>query len=168
MEAECREIFETFDILLTTLGYPLFDPLIRARVVQTPVITPHDTYNPVASEDAEQEFYCIAAGVNARARYTEEGLVVLAGSYGRLEVLNSFLRHHYSQKRQNLIDQGVLKVEGSRVIYTRDTLYKSPSSSAAYLLGRSANGWFEWKNSVGVSLGQAMVRYGSTEESVLE
>jgi len=85
-----------------------------------------------------------------------------------LEVLNSFLKHHYSQKRQDLIDQGILKVEGSRIIYTRDTLYKSPSSSAGYLLGRSANGWFEWKNSVGVSLGQAMGRYGSTEESGAE
>ncbi|WP_418610245.1 GIY-YIG nuclease family protein [Gluconobacter cerinus] len=168
MEAECREIFETFDILLTTLGYPLFDPLIRARVVQTPIITPQDTYNPVASEDVEQEFYCRASGVNGRARYTEEGLVVLAGSYGRTEVSEAFLKNGYYQKRQDLIDQGVLKVEGGRVIYTRDTLYKSPSSTAAYLLGRSANGWSEWKNSVGVSLGEAMGRYGATEESVVE
>lgn len=26
LEAECREIFETIDILLTTLGYPIFEP----------------------------------------------------------------------------------------------------------------------------------------------
>nr|WP_244974209.1 DUF4357 domain-containing protein [Gluconobacter cerinus] len=89
-------------------------------------------------------------------------------SFGRTEVSEAFLKNGYYQKRQDLIDQGVLKVEGSRVIYTRDTLYKSPSSSAAYLLGRSANGWFEWKNSVGVSLGEAMGRYGATEESVNE
>lgn len=157
LEAECREVFETIDILLTTLGYPIFEPLIRNR---NPVAVTQMTESVLDTQKQSipTEFYCRASGVDGRAKYTEEGLVVLAGSYGRSEVSNSFLRHNYYQKRQTLLDQGLLRIEGDRIYYTRDALFKSPSPAAVYLLGRAANGWTEWKDSSGHTLEEAIGR----------
>nr|WP_051292447.1 GIY-YIG nuclease family protein [Acetobacter nitrogenifigens] len=161
MEAECREVFETLDILFTTLGYPLFEPLLRSRrqtsTDATPVFEAAEPSN-ISSDEEGVTVYCLAPGVEGQARYTEEGLVVLSGSYGRSEVSDSFSRHNYYRKRQNLIDQGALRIDGSRIVYTRDTLFKSPSPGAVYLLGRSANGWFEWKDRTGRSLADVMER----------
>lgn len=157
LEAECREVFETIDILLTTLGYPIFEPLIRNRsLIVTSQVT--EAFSASGEQIPPSEFYCRTSGVDGRAQYTEEGLVVLAGSYGRAEVSSSFLRHNYAQKRQTMLDQGLLRIEGDRICFTRDTLFKSPSPAAVALLGRAANGWTEWKDSTGRTLEEAMGR----------
>lgn len=161
MEAECREVFETLDTLLTTLGYPLFDPLVRPRIETVSSTSPMSQAVPhalVLQDGDGRDFYCNSPGVEGHARYTDEGLVVLAGSYGRSEVSSGFLKHNYYRKRQNLIDQGVLQLDGPRLVYTRDTLFKSPSPAAVFLLGRAANGWFEWKDDAGRSLGEVVGR----------
>ncbi|WP_228124413.1 DUF4357 domain-containing protein [Gluconobacter vitians] len=151
-EAECREVFETINILLTTLGYPIFELLVRDPVVtlQTPEAVPASQ-----KQAAPFEFYCRTSGVDGRAQYTEEGLVVLAGSYGRA-VTSTFLPHNYAQKRQVMLDQGLLRIEGDRIYFTRDALFKAPSPAAIALLGRSANGWTEWKDRSRCTLQKAM------------
>ncbi|GBR44528.1 GIY-YIG nuclease family protein [Gluconobacter roseus] len=154
LEAECREVFETIDILLTTLGYPIFEPLIRNR---NPVAVTQTT-EPVLDSQKQSiptEFYCHASGVDGRAQYTQEGLVVLAGSYGRAEVSSSF---NYAQKRQAMLEQGLLRIEGDRIYFTRDVLFKAPSPAATALLGHSVNGWTKWKDSTGKTLEEAMNR----------
>ncbi|GEM17106.1 DUF4357 domain-containing protein [Gluconobacter oxydans] len=154
LEAECREIFETIDILLTTLGYPIFEPLIRNR---NPVAVTQTTESVLDSQKQpiSTEFYCHASGVDGRAQYTQEGLVVLAGSYGRAEVSSSF---NYAQKRQAMLEQGLLCLEGDRIYFTRDVLFKAPSPAATALLGHSVNGWTKWKDSTGRTLEEAMDR----------
>ncbi len=37
-------------------------------------------------------------------------------------------------------------------IFTQDFLFSSPSTAAAVVLGRSANGWIEWKDDHGQTL----------------
>lgn len=165
MEAECQEVFKTLDILLTTLGYPLFDLLVRRRMA-VPSLPSDVPGEQVQANQDGQELLCVSSGVEAHARYTEEGLVVLAGSYGRADVSEAFLKSRSFQKRQLLIDQGVLKLEGPRVVFARDTLFKSPSTPANYLLGRSSNGWLEWKDEAGQSFGSLMQRYGDTDKEV--
>jgi len=164
IEAECREVFETLDILLTTLGYPLFGPLVRRHPSVSSALQSDRPAESAEADKEGQELYCRASGVEGRARYTEEGFVVLGGSYGRAEVSDAFLRKNYFQKRHALIEQGILKLEGSRIVFMRDTLFKSPSAPAAYLLGRSANGWSEWKDGTGQSFGALMGRYEDTDK----
>ncbi|GAB3471129.1 DUF4357 domain-containing protein [Polaromonas eurypsychrophila] len=58
--------------------------------------------------------------------------------------------------RQELIANGVLVPEsgnaGSPYRLTQDYVFSSPSTAAAVLLGRSANGGIEWKDSIGRTL----------------
>ena len=147
MEADCGEIHATVRTLLATLGFPVFEPLARADVVQR----------------GEEVFVCRASDADARGLYTEEGFVVLAGSSGRLETVPSFQNHGYHRVREQLVEQGVLAVEGDRIRFTRDHLFQSPSGAAACVTGRTANGWIEWKDEAGRTLGERKATAGGTE-----
>lgn len=138
LEAECEELHETIRILLATLGYPLFQPLARLEVVEKP----------------DEVFHCHASEADARGLYTEEGFVVLAGSSGRLDTVPSFQSHGYNRVREQLLEQRVLVAEGGRIRFTRDHLFQSPSGAAACVTGRTANGWVEWKDVQGRTLGE--------------
>jgi hypothetical protein len=54
--------------------------------------------------------------------------------------------------RQNLIERGVLQQEGNHYRFTQDYAFSSPSTAAAVVLGRSANGRIEWKDGQGRTL----------------
>ncbi|MGH7294325.1 MAG: GIY-YIG nuclease family protein [Polyangiaceae bacterium] len=135
LEADCLEIYETRSTLLATLGFPLFAP-VRAA----------DT-----SSREEDLLYCTVSGVNARGLYTPEGFVVLKGSVGRRENVPTFSEAN-QRYRQRLIDGGIMKEKGATVVFMRDHLFGSPSMAAIALLGRTSNGWREWKNKDGVTL----------------
>jgi hypothetical protein len=127
LEADCLEIFETGKILLSTLGFPLFDPVGKA-----------------ASEPQDDElFFCKASGTNGRGLYTQEGFVVLKGSIGRAESVPSFVSTTWHAQRHGMIEAGFLKAQNGKLVFTKDHLFKSPSMAAAFLMGRSANGWTE-------------------------
>jgi hypothetical protein len=136
LEADCLEIFETGHALLSTLGYPLFDPVAK-----------------VQTGDTEPEvFVCTASGANGRGMYTPDGFVVLKGSKGRLEMVPSLANTPNGTNRLSLIESGVLKPEGEMVVFTADHLFRTPSGAAIALLGRTANGWIEWKSHQGQTL----------------
>jgi hypothetical protein len=40
---------------------------------------------------------------------------------------------------------GVLSAQNGVLVFTRDHLFSSPSMAAMAVMGRSANGWIEWK-----------------------
>jgi hypothetical protein len=136
LEADCLEIYETGHTLLATLGYPLFDPVAK----------------PVVGKEAEELFYCTGSGTNGRGQYTEEGFVVLKGSKGRIESVPSFVGGTWHEQRERMIEAGDLKQEGDVLVVTKDLLFPNPSKAAAMLMGRSANGWTEWKTQDGRTL----------------
>ena len=136
MEADCLEIFETGQVLLSSLGFPIFDPVI------------------VAPESGiEEEFYCTSSGAQGRGVYTPEGFVVRKGSIGRRENVPSIIGTAGERLRARLLESGVMRSEGdASVVFERDHLFRSPSMAALSLMGRSANGWLEWKNKDGKTL----------------
>ena len=136
LEADCLEIFETGQALLSTLGYPIFDPVARS----------------VESTAGEEVFFCKGSGANGKGLYTQEGFVVLMGSVGRKENVPSILGTSTERFRDKLIETGVLKVEGETVVFRKDHLFRSPSMASISLQGRSSNGWLEWKNKDGKTL----------------
>lgn len=136
LEADCWEIYTTGHSLLATLGYPIFDP-----VAKTASITSPDAF-----------FRCTAAGTNGRGMYTEEGFVVLKGSVGRKDNVPSIVDTAGSRLRDRLLESGTMRAQGDTVIFERDHLFKSPSMAALALLGRTANGWLEWKTQDGRTL----------------
>ncbi|MCB1079787.1 MAG: DUF4357 domain-containing protein, partial [Verrucomicrobiae bacterium] len=136
LEADCLEIYETGHTLLATLGYPLFDPVAK----------------PVVGKEAEEIFYCTASGSEGRGQYTEEGFVVLKGSKARFKSVPSFAGSTWDAQRGQLIEAGDLKPEGDALVVTKDLLFSTPSKAAAMLMGRTANGWIEWKTQDGKTL----------------
>ena len=135
------EIFETGSTLFSTLGFPLFDPLATVTEAENPA----------------ELFFCRSpgVGVDGKGLYTPEGFVVLAGSVGRLENVPSIQGTNDARVRERLIAAGVMEVsEAGTITFPRDHLFRSPSSAASALLGRTANGWREWKNAQGRTLHQ--------------
>jgi predicted GIY-YIG superfamily endonuclease len=138
LEAECEELFETGETLMSTLGFALFDK-------------PSDP--PLASN----LYYCAAAGTDARAQYTPEGMVVLKGSKARATVTDSFKGKPFYATRLKLQEAGILQPAGDALVFTQDYVFKSPSSAAAIIVGNNMNGWVTWKNQAGDTL-DAVVR----------
>lgn len=136
LQADCLEIFETGQALLATLGYPLFDAVAAS----------------VAASSAEEVFYCKASGATGRGLYTQEGFVVLKDSVGRKENVPSIIGTAGERLRNRLIETGVMRVEDQTVIFTKDHLFRSPSMAALALMGRTCNGWLDWKAEDGRSL----------------
>lgn len=138
LEADCLEIFDTGHALLATLGYPLFDPVAKP-----------------ATARKDEVFYCKAAGANGRGLYTQEGFVVLKGSVGRKENVPSIVGTAGERLRDKLVTSQVVRVEGETVVFEKDYLFRSPSMAALAVLGRSANGWIEWRTQNGRTLDAA-------------
>lgn len=140
LQADCHEIHETAATLLATLGQPIFEPLTSA---------------PTAKGIVEL-FYCKGSGADGVGEYTTEGFVVHKGSKGRAEIVPSIQGTSHERMRSQLITEGVMTEiagsAGSLLVFTRDYLFSSPSTAAMAVMGRSANGWVEWKTASGKTL----------------
>jgi Domain of unknown function (DUF4357) len=137
MEADCHEIFDTSRTLLATLGYPLFDSVTKSTT---------------ETKQDDEVFHCRAASCDGRGLYTPEGFVVLKGSVGRRNNVKSIQGTSDEKFRNKLLDAKIMHEEGEAVVFAKDHLFKSPSMAALALMGRSANGWLEWKSKNGTTL----------------
>lgn len=137
MEAECEELFETGETLMSTLGFQLFE-------------------KPTKLVDAANLYFCTASGTDARAQYTPEGMAVLKGSKARGQVTDSFKDRGFHALRKQLEAAGVLKSAGDQLVFTQDYVFKSPSAAAAIVVGNNMNGWVSWKTKDGKTLDAAV------------
>lgn len=139
MRADCEEFFETVSTLVATLGFPVFEPLSK----------------PVESKES-QRFFCKGAGTSGQGLYTAEGFVVLKGSVGRLESVPSIKGTAGDKVRQRLLESKVMRPDGTSVVFQRDHLFRSPSMAALSLLGRTSNGWVDWRDENGRTLDEVV------------
>lgn len=136
LEADCLEIFETARTLLATLGYPIFESLSKT-----------------SSKASERElFYCKVGEAEGRGEYTSEGFVVLKGSTARIENVSSIVGELGERYRNRLVESGVMVKKNGVYEFTRDHLFSSPSMAGLAILGRTSNGWKDWKTKDGTTL----------------
>lgn len=97
---------------------------------------------------------CKGKGVQATGYEASQGFVVRAGSQAVLDTVPSMALHVRGMfdLRQELIGNGVLGLQGGIYQFTQDYSFSSPSTAAAVVLGRSANGRIEWKAGDGRTL----------------
>ena len=131
MEADILDSFETLKVLVATLGYPVFDPLIP--------------------EETDKTFSLTGKNADAVGELVDDGFVVLQGSRVNKEVESS-VQDSVSSLRRKLFECSILVDEGSQLRFTQDYLFQSPSGAAAFVLGRPADGWLEWKSKEGIAL----------------
>lgn len=145
LKADCDEIHRVGSLLLATLGYPIFEALLD----------PSDG-------DTKEMFFCKRAGVDGKAYYTNEGMVVLKGSSAPYMPSRKTTQSRLISQRDALLDKGILHKEGERVMFTKDYLFKSPSGASCVLVLGATNGWKEWKTAGGQTLDDYIGRNNDT------
>ena len=147
-----QDIFETIKLLVSTLGYPIFD---RMRKLTKKDALPSDTNDNsaggISSKEVDNILICKGKDAYAQGEYSEEGLVVFVNSKCNAEEAPTIPRWA-SKMRKKLLDENTLIKEGNVFVFKYDYAFNSPSAAAAAVLGRSANGWIEWKYENGKTL----------------
>lgn len=107
---------------------------------------------------------CRGKGVVATGYESSQGFVVKAGSQAVADAVPSMQQHvrGFYDMRQELIANGVLVLAGAdgnpNYRFAQDYVFSAPSSAAAVVLGRSANGRIEWKDAQGHTLKELQER----------
>lgn len=141
MEADCQEIFDTLRTLVATMGQPVFEPLAKTK-----------SGDAGEGGDKAELFYLRSTNYDAVAEYSVEGMVVLKGSKARRETVPSLATTFIGKRREGLIADDTLRLEGNHYVFQRDVLMKSPSGAAVIVTGNHANGWAVWKSKSGKTL----------------
>jgi len=130
--ADLMEHFDTVRILVSTLGFPIFDKIHKPKT--------------------KDVLRCKGKKANATGEYTEDGLIVFTGSLSNR--VDAPASHGYLvSKRQQLLKEAVLEIVDNETLrFTKDHIFPSPSQAAAVVLARNANGWTEWKYADGRTL----------------
>lgn len=98
-----------------------------------------------------KQFLIMAKGIKASGYETPQGFVVSSGSEAATDEAPS-IQSFLTEVRKSLVESGILKLDGTRYIFTQDYLFNSPSTAAGVVLARSANGRTEWQTKEGRSL----------------
>lgn len=136
-QAVMTEYLANLKILINTMGYKVLDPL-------------------ASKSEKERQVYQIKAarGANAKAVITNEGVVVLRGSVIAESEVPSTPTSMVNM-RSRLIQEGVVVDSDGKLTFSEDYLFSSPSTAAAVVMGRGANGLIEWKDRKGHTLKDA-------------
>lgn len=132
LEADLLDNFDTIKILLSTLGFPLFDTIAK-------------------EEKSKEVLHCKGKDAFAEGEYMEDGFVVFKGSVANKELApgcNKTIRN----LRFSLIERKIIIENEGVYIFQENEMFSSPSSAAAQVLARNANGWTEWKDKKGKTL----------------
>lgn len=128
-ESDMNEFKQNIKLVLSALGY---------------------TFHEIATV-SDKTYSIKAKGLKANGIYTSEGMIVLEGSQVTKEETPSIgdsLRNLRTEKLQEqaLIDKGAYYEVEQKITFS------SLSTAAGFVMGRRANGWTEWKNSVGKTI----------------
>ncbi|MFA6597093.1 MAG: GIY-YIG nuclease family protein [Ignavibacteriaceae bacterium] len=131
MEADLLDNFETIKILVSTLGFPIFDEIKTAQKTEL--------------------LYCKGKEASAAGQLTDEGFLVLSGSKCNLKESKT-AGTWIVNMRKRLLEEKILQVNGNVYEFISDYLFGSPSAAAGAVLARRANGWIEWRYKNGKTL----------------
>lgn len=133
MEADLLDSFETIQVLLETLGYPLFDTVEEESTLQ------------------KEGFNIEGRGIKAKGDLVDDGFIVYKSSEAKLDTVPSC--HDYLiNLRNQLIKDGILINNGKHLFFSKNYVFSSPSTAGGVVLGRSTNGWTKWKSKDGKTL----------------
>lgn len=137
--AEMEEFIENIKILINTLGHKVFE---EKREIKSPEKQLQETFSIKSSR-----------GADALGEPTADGFVVFKGSRVAGNTVPS-MTQNFIKIRNELIESEVLikssKSEGLEL--AKDYVFTSPSTAAAMVMGRNANGLTEWKLKDGTTL----------------
>lgn len=139
-----EEYLDPARLLLSALGFTALQPLTR-----TAGLDASGPSGPLA--DVLLRFSVKKRRVDATGLSTDEGFVVREGSIGASALLDT-LSKGYRSIRDDLLASGDAVDDGTRVRFTRDVLFKSPTAAACVLAAAARNGRRCWKDGQGRTL----------------
>ena len=133
MKADLLDSFETIKILLSTLGYPVFDKVSKEQVASKEIL--------------------VLKGINIKAEgdLIDDGFVVFKGSQLKKKAVPS-CPEYLINIRHKLHRSGVISEHNNHLEFVQDYVFNSPSTAGGVVLGRATNGWKSWKNDKGKTL----------------
>jgi hypothetical protein len=134
--AEMEEFLDNIKVLVNTLGHKVFEQKRESGI-----------------KERNEEIFKIenARGASAFGKPTSEGFLVLKGSKIAASYVKSYQPYMYNL-RAKLLENKIVIPNGEFLELVDDYLFGSPSTAAAIVLGRSANGLIEWKLPSGKNL----------------
>jgi hypothetical protein len=144
--AAMEEFINNIKILLGALGHKPLESLAAYKKI--------NFKNDVEiSNETKEIFYINQKTITASALLTSEGIVVLKGSEVG-QVVAASLSNGYKEKRNELINEAIIKLEKNQLYFTKDYLFTSSSQAAGIILGYSVSGPKLWKTKAGKTLKQ--------------
>ena len=137
-KAEMEEFIEYIKILINTMGFKVFEPLIKQELSN--------------SNNDEKLYINATRGANAKGKRTSDGFVVFRDSEIATDTVKSYREKGLNKLRDELIENAIIVKVEDKLVFKSDYLFSSPSAAAMVIMGRSANGLLEWKDSSGKAL----------------
>lgn len=141
-ESEMEEFIDYSKVIMGTLGYKLFEPVINKSCIEK-----QDAQEIVETDQIPLYLERVIKNVgkvNANGIQTSEGFVVFSGSRISPQDDNTIPAVIKERRKSAPIDiNGILK---------EDLLFTSPSYAAMFVIGKSANGLTSWKTQDGKTL----------------
>ncbi|MEK6746985.1 MAG: GIY-YIG nuclease family protein [Pseudomonadota bacterium] len=147
-EADLFDNFDSIDLLVSTLGLNIFQPLTSTR---QPALTISGNTNTIQSSD-DMLFRIKGRGAEASGKYTQEGFLVFAGAKLSKDLSESLSKTNVVNIREKLIKDNVVNDKNGTLFFVENYLFPSPSAAASLIVGNSLNGWITWKLSDGRTL----------------
>jgi hypothetical protein len=142
--AEMEEFIENIKLLTNTLGHRVFETLISAETAKT---------------KKSNTFYINAArGANGFGIPSSKGFIVLKNSEIATSTVDS-MQNSLLNIRTKLIENKTIIEKEKKLVFDKDYEFSSPSTAAAIVMGRNANGLKEWK----LKGGKTLKEYETTE-----
>ena len=136
-QAEMEEFIEYIKMLINAMGFKVFEPLVKESTE--------------ASAQSEFLYIKAARGANGKGKRVSDGFVVFKGSEIANDTAPSFSKG-LNTLREELFGSGIVSEVDGKLIFQNDYLFNSPSTAAAVVMGRNANGLLEWKDNGGKNL----------------
>lgn len=102
-------------------------------------------------KSSKNNLYLEISGLKAKAYSTNTGFLVLEGSEVSEKVKDS-LSIGYKNKRELLLEKGILTKNNDKLVFSKDYEFSSPSTAAAIIVGYAINGRQVWKDKYNKSL----------------
>lgn len=141
------ELLEDIRLVLGTLGYPILEPLIKAKPV--PSSGSSTAISPPALSSGELSFS--VHKLIAHGAQTDEGFVLKKGSTASKTNTDSLGGKIVKMKEQMLADGRIID-KGDYLLLAEDVLMSSSSYAAALIAGTSRSGPQSWFSADGKSL----------------
>lgn len=131
-ENDMQEFKQNIKLVLSTLGY---------------------TFHEIASisDKSYEKYFIKAKGLVARGIYTSEGMIVLEGSQVAKDEAPSIHDYLHNLRAEKVQERAILD-KGEYFEVQQKITFSSLSTAAGFVMGRTANGWNEWRNSEGKTI----------------